>query len=185
MGGVNKAALEYKGAAFADIIAAELEKTGMPCYFSLAEHDLTAPEGWPIVIDSVFDPSGSNAGLMGGICSCLKQAKEDKLEGLYFVPCDAPLFSNCEILMLAENVDCETDAICWRTSDGRVQTAFGWYSVRCADIFEKDVKEGKLKVIRSLEQLRFRTIDTGDCGVDDRIFTNINTAEEYKSITQS
>ena len=182
MGGINKAALQYKGEAFSQIIAAELEKTGMPCYLSLAAYDHEVPEGWNAVSDSIFDPGGNGAGPMGGICSCLQIAKQDDLEGLYSVPCDAPFFSIREIRLLEENLDEETDAVCWRTSDGRIQTAFGWYSVRCADVFSRDIKEGKLKLIRSLEQLRFRVVNTNDHGLDDLIFTNINTAEDYRSI---
>ena len=145
MGGANKAELEYGGQTFASTVARELESTGMPCYISTAAYKQAVPKGWKAVRDEVTDPDGSYIGPMGGIYSCLVQAGKDGLDGLFFVPCDAPLY-NADIIRALNTVINETennaDAVCFRTSDGRIQTTFGWYSVRMIPAMKMDMEQG-------------------------------------------
>ena len=81
------------GMTFAEKAESELSGTGMPCYLSVANYEQTIPEGWKLVKDRVRGDDGSYVGPMGGIFSCLIEASEDGLDGLFFMPCDAPEFS--------------------------------------------------------------------------------------------
>ena len=182
MGGVNKAALEYEGGTFADKIVRELSDTGLPCFISQAAYEQTVPEGWKAVSDEDFGQGTENAGPMGGIVSCLKAAEKDGLDGLFFVPCDAPFFSRAEIDALGSMIGPQTDAACWRTADGRLQTTYGWYSVRCADVFERDLRLGRKKLMKALDNVRLSIADTSEHDIDDRIFTNVNTPEDYSRL---
>ena len=125
MGGINKARLRYKGASFYSRIGAELEKTGLPIYISVATYDQSVHDGWVIVKDIVKDENGSYIGPLGGIYSCLVKAGEEGLEGLFFAPCDAPNYDSSIIRKLAEHIDDETDAVIFSNSEGRLQTVFG------------------------------------------------------------
>lgn len=182
MGEVNKAKLEYGHQTFADRIANEMIKTGLPCYISSAAYEQEVPDGWTPVKDAVTDAFGGYIGPIGGIYSCLRQAKADGLDGLFFAPCDAPFFSRELIEKLAGSIDEKTEAVCWRTADGCIQPTFGWYSVNVLPALEKDIKDGKYKLVKSLEKVRCSIISTSSADMDDRIFTNINSEEEYRDL---
>ena len=128
MGGCNKANLEYDKRTFAERIAHELTETGMPCYLSEAVYEQQIPDRWVLVKDMVSEPDGSYVGPIGGIYSCLRRAAADGLDGLFFVPCDAPFFRSALIRKMMEIPDAgNADAVIWATGDGRLQTTFGWY----------------------------------------------------------
>lgn len=184
MGNMNKAKLAYKDRSFVELISEELSKTGLPCYLSAANYELTVPDGWKLVRDTVTAENGEYIGPMGGICSCLIKAREDGLDGLFFVPCDAPLFKAEVISGLYEYIEPERDAVCWRTSDGRIQTTCGWYSVRCLDAFAEDICNGGYKLVRALKRVRFKEVPTDFCGIDERCFTNINCIDDYVRVLQ-
>lgn len=184
MGGVNKAELGYMGRSFAVRIAGELERTGFPCYMSIAEYDQALPEGWTAVKDEVTDSDVKHIGPMGGIYSCLKRAEADGLNGMFFAPCDAPFFRREIIERLAGSINEETEAACWRTSDGRIQTTFGWYSVKLIPILEEDIRNHHFKILKSIEKSKMITIDTRDYGIEEKMFLNINTEADYARIIQ-
>ncbi len=182
MGGRNKAELEYNRQTFRERIVSELSGTGMPCYMSVAAYDQKLPDGWTPVRDCVTDPEGKYIGPMGGIYSCLKQACEDGLDGLFFVPCDAPLYTSEATLKLRGYVDPETDAVLWKTADGRLQTAFGWYSVRCLAALEEDIAAAGYKILKTLDKLRCRVIDITDTDLEDKLFVNVNNMKDYQEL---
>ena len=180
MGGTNKAELVMNGQTFAGMIEAELDQTGMPCYLSQGEYDQMIPEGWTKVTDLYRDSDGQYLGPAAGICSCLVQAEQDGLDGIFCVPCDAPFFEAGMIGKLQQFIADDTDAVCIRTSDGHIQTVFGWYSVRCIKPMVKALQNGNRKLLTILEQVSFRVIDAADAGISEHCFTNINRAEDYK-----
>lgn len=182
MGGVNKAKLRYNGATFASRICGELGKTGLPCFISAATYDQLVPEGWTVIKDEVRDADGNFIGPMGGIYSCLRAAYGNKLEGLFFAPCDVPYYDRSVIEMMIPYIDDESDAVIWRTPDGKFQTAFGWYSISCLPAMEEDISQGKYKLLKMLDKLRVKVIDTAIAGADDRIFLNINDRDGYRKI---
>lgn len=185
MGYVNKANLIYRESTFADGIQKELEKTGMPCYLSAANYEQAVPARWKAVKDCVTAGDGRYTGPAGGIYSCLLKAGKDGLDGLFFVPCDAPLFTADVIEKMIPYIKEDYDALCWRTRDGRIQTTFGWYSVNCLDAFEEDIKAGKYKLLKLLEKVRLRVCDASAAGIDERQFVNINSEEDYRRVCQS
>ena len=184
MGYVNKASLLYRGTTFADSIQKELEKTGMPCYLSAANYEQEVPAGWKKVKDCVTAGDGRYTGPSGGIYSCLLKAREDGLDGLFFVPCDAPLFTADVIRKMIPRIEENCDAFCWRTSDGKVQMAFGWYAVHCLDVFKEDIEAGKYTLHKILKKVRCRVCNASDAGIDEKQFANINSEEDYRKVCQ-
>lgn len=182
MGGKNKAELEYGRQTFRERIASELAGTGMPCYLSVAVYDQEVPFGWTPVKDCVTDPEGKYIGPMGGIYSCLKKASEDGLDGLFFVPCDAPLYTSEVTLKLCGYIDHEIDGVLWKTADGRLQTTFGWYSVRCMSALEEDIAGAGYKILKTLDKVRFKVVDTADANLEDKLFININNMKDYEEL---
>ena len=182
MGGRNKAELEYDRQTFAERIESQLAGTGMPCYLSAAAYEQKLPDGWKMVRDCVSGEDGRYIGPMGGIYSCLLQAEADGLDGLFFAPCDAPAFDASAISALKERIEDGTDAVCFRTPDGRLQATFGWYSVRCIGRMEDAIKCGRYKLSGFFEEIRSKIIDAENHGLDERLFRNINYAEDYRDL---
>lgn len=185
MGGTNKAALEHNGRTFLEHICSEMGKTHSTCYLSAANHEQDTLRGWTAVKDGITDPDGNYIGPMGGIYSCLLRAKDDGLDGVFFAPCDAPLYTSEIHEKLAGYIDPDDDAVCWKTADRRIQTTFGWYSVRCLPALREDALSGKYKLIRTLERIGFKVIDTETAGLDDRAFMNVNSMKDYCNLKES
>ncbi len=183
MGHVNKASLEYGGKTFMECIMAEMSIMGLPCYLSVANYWQNTPEGWKLVRDHVTGRDGGYIGPMGGIYSCLRQAAADGLDGLFYAPCDAPRFTSEIVRKLSGYIEPDTDAVLWRTSDGKLQTTFGWYSVRCIPVLKADIDSSKYKIAKTLNKTRCRIIDTADENIEDKLFSNINSPDDYLDLT--
>ena len=184
MGHINKADLEYNGRHFAETIAEEMSSMGLPCYLSIANYEQVVPAGWKAVRDAVTGQGGEYIGPIGGIYTCLIQAKEDGLDGLFFAPCDAPFYRAEASLKLGEHIATDTDVVLWKTADGSLQTTFGWYSVNCISVMRQDIEASKYKLLRSIDKLRCRVIDAADAGIEYSIFKNINHPEDYLDLNR-
>jgi molybdopterin-guanine dinucleotide biosynthesis protein A len=119
---------------------------------------------------------------MGGIFSCLTQAREDGLDGLFFAPCDVPLYNAEAIEKLAEHIGPETDAAIWKTGDGRLQMTFAYYSVGLIPTLEALINAGRYSMKACLDTANVRIVDADDAGIDEKIFVNINEPEDYNRL---
>ena len=178
----NKADLTIDNETFLSRISRRMRETGLPCYLSTAAYQQEVPEGFREVRDTAADRSGNHAGPMGGICSCLTQAEKDGLDGLFFIPCDAPDFCPEMILRLQESIRSEDDAVLWQTPDGKLQPVFGYYSVRCLPVLEKEISAGCYKLRKFLDKVKTHVVYTESRGIPADCFTNINTAADYRSL---
>ena len=84
---------------------------------------------------------------------------------------------------LSEYIEPDSDAALWSTPDGKLQTTFGWYSVRCISAMKDDIKNSKYKIIKTLSKIRCMIIDTAEAGLEDGLFSNINSPEDYLELT--
>ncbi|MBQ6621839.1 MAG: NTP transferase domain-containing protein [Mogibacterium sp.] len=178
----NKALLEYNDETFAARIIREMEGTGLPCFLSAAAYEQEVPAGWTLVKDETCDEHGHYIGPMGGLLACLKVAKEMGLDGLFLSPCDAPLYSAELAEKLSCYIDDEHDAVIWQSQSGRLQTTFGYYAVTCIPVLEQEIGQGLYKMQKFLEKIRTRIVPTEEAGIDDQLFMNINSAEEYAAL---
>jgi len=162
-----------------------LSGTGLPCYLSVAAYEMAAPEGWTTVDDRDYLtgllPDGGFAGPMGGIYACLRRAREDGLDGLFFVPCDAPGFEADVIEKMLPSVkdDAPPDIMVWQTPDGRDQMTFAYYAVSCLPVIEKQLAAGRYRLRGLLEEgIRFVRLLTTEEGLPEERFRNLNTLED-------
>lgn len=182
LGRVNKAELSYNGRTFGEILRAELETLGLPLYLSTASYAQTVPPGWTAVEDSVRDSNGSFIGPMGGIYTCLKQAERDGLAGLFFVPCDAPLFRADAIVKLGHFAAKGGGAVLWYTPDGRDQPVFAYYAVSVLPRLEAAVRRGHYRLREFLNEVSCRRVDARAMGVPETYFINVNDLDEYRGL---
>lgn len=219
LGGVNKAQLlvpeRPPGSDSAEVLqekepaetllartARILSGTGLPCYLSVAAYEMAAPEGWTTVDDrdyltGLLPDSSGFAGPMGGICACLRKAREDGLDGLFFVPCDAPGFEVDVIEKMLPHLqndmagqgnaagqgtkpcDAPPDIVVWQTPDGCDQMTFAYYAVGCLPAIEKQLAEGRYRLRGLLEEgIRFVRLLTKEEGLPEERFRNLNTLED-------
>ena len=184
LGNIDKSQLEYKGMSFESLTVEKLESTGLKCYISCAAYEHEAPEGWTLVKDCVFDEKGEQIGPMGGIYSCLLKAQEDGYDGLFFVPCDAPLFKATTIRLMEEQIRPDTLAAVWRTPDGKRQPTFGYYSTELIPVIEKSIEDGFYRIGRVIELADALILSAKDAGIDDSEFRNINFMEDYRALVE-
>ena len=175
--------------------------TGLPCYLSVAAYEMDAPEGWAVVDDRDYLlgllPDSGFAGPMGGIYSCLRKAQEDGLDGLFFVPCDAPGFEADVIGKMLPHLqndmagqgnaagqgtepgDAPPDIMVWQTPDGRDQMTFAYYAVNCLPAIEKQLAAGRYRLRGLLEEgIRFVRLLTTEEDLPEERFRNLNTLED-------
>lgn len=158
-----------------------LSGTGLPCYLSVAAYEMDAPEGWAVVDDRDYLPGllpdSGFAGPMGGIYSCLRKAQEDGLDGLFFVPCDAPGFEADVIEKMLPHL--QSDIMVWQTPDGCDQMTFAYYAVGCLPAIEKQLAAGRYRLRGLLEEgIRFVRLLTTEEGLPEERFRNLNTLED-------
>lgn len=176
MNSMNKAALHYGGDTFSGRIQSEVKALGLPCYISCANYNQSVLENWTAVQDCIKDDKGY-IGPIGGIYSCLIKAREDGLDGLFFVPCDAPFFKAQIIETMLQHLD--GDAVCWKTGDGITQRTFGWYSVNCLSAIKGNIEKGEYSLKALLRSIDNTVLEAEAYGLEDRFFTNVNTPEDY------
>ena len=207
MGGVNKALLPVGKSVSAigdetilERIARILDGTGMPCCLSVAAYEQDVPDGWTVVPDADYlrgicslpDEKGSAvAGPLGGIYACLCKAAEEGIDGLFFVPCDAPHYEADVIEKMLPHLKQNsahteeagsnpTDAVIWTTADGRQQVAFGWYSVSCLPVLHRQLAGGHYKVREALAKLQVKELRAAEEGVPEERFRNLNTPDDLE-----
>lgn len=183
MGNVDKSGLLLKGAPFFSAIGEEMEALGYPCYFSLAEAKGPGRSGWGEIRDNVRGRENCSPGPMGAVYTCLK---ETGLSGLFFVPCDVPLFRK-EIgkraLKKAEETGAE--AVLWRTRDGRLHPLCAYYSREVLPLLKRFLEEGNYRMRDFLSSVPKKVIlDTGKEHLPDIWFTNVNTPEAYEALSR-
>lgn len=183
-GGRNKALLEYEGSSFLERIGQEMASTGYPCYLSTGWYEQAAMPGWTGVQDEEAGDIDTAVfiGPMGGILACLRKARTDGLDGLFFAPCDAPLFRSCVITEMRRCLDGSEDAAIWRTPNGRLQPVFGYYSVTCVPVIEELRRQQCYRLSALLQAVRCRILDTGPEGIPEEYFTNVNRMGEYQDL---
>jgi len=114
-------------------------------------------------------------GPMAGLHAALKRTSCDALVA---APCDAPFYSAELAQFLASQYEAKMDALILTDSTGRAQPLMGVYSRRMADAFEKSILSGHCKLMRLLDGMNTEMI-TLPAHMDERVFRNVNTPEEY------
>lgn len=184
MGGFNKAELLYKGETFGSRIGRELKLLPGPWFFSAAAYeaaeDCCLPEFVP-VYDRVKDGEGRFVGPMGGICSCLMQAAEQGLQGLFFVSCDMPLFRKEMALALMDGESLQESRV-WRTRDGRIHPVCGYYPVKCLPLIQELLAAEDYRLMNFISCAGSKVLNTADFHLPDLWFRNINSPEAYEQL---
>ncbi len=178
MGYVDKRKLVWQDTELSEKAEKILKSFGRPCFLSVANYPCDSKEGWIVVRDRVHTRDGKFIGPLGGMLACLEEADSRGLKGLFFVPCDMPLFHREQIEVLESYADEGYDAALWRTRDGRIHPTCAYYAVSVTDTMRSLVKEENYCLMALLDAVNVRYTTTDEARLPDYWFTNVNTREE-------
>jgi molybdopterin-guanine dinucleotide biosynthesis protein len=181
MGGIDKGGLDYKGESFRGHIQRQLQALDIPCYLSRACYGGNGDreDGLEVIEDTVKGAEGEWIGPMGGIWSCFQRTGH---EGLFFISCDMPLFRTEMARILMERWEPGTDAVLWRTRNGRIQPMCGFYADTCLEALEDTIRRGNYRLMKFLDAIRCVVVDTAEAHIPDIWFANVNSLSAYRSL---
>ena len=172
--GKNKAFLTLDGKTFLAKISEEL--IGIDeIMLSIDDVEKFASEDIKLVEDMY-----PNLGPVGGIYSALRGCRS---EYLLVVSCDMPLFKKELWQYMITFVDSSYDAFALVTRDKRVQPLCSIYSVNAMHILEKQIRHGQYCLHAALDKMLVRYIPLQYSNFHDDIVKNVNTPDEYASLS--
>lgn len=170
--GTEKGLVNYKGKA---LIEYSVEALSSFCDHLLISsgNDAYSYLGLPIIPDEI-----PNCGPIGGIYSCMKAFPSD----IYLVAsCDVPHIDSQVFKHLLESLG-EFQAVIPIDSKGKKQPLVACYSSDCFPVFQKELQEGKLKMMKLLSKLDvyYQPIRQQENGLSSNLFFNANTPEDLQ-----
>ncbi|HEX8070805.1 MAG TPA: molybdenum cofactor guanylyltransferase [Pyrinomonadaceae bacterium] len=182
--GRDKARLRLGGETFVARAARALAAL-TPCVRLVSARPDAAEFGLPVVAD-VYRDCGALGGLHAALAAC-------RAPWAAVVSCDLPFVTGAYWLRLAVFAEADApdadapDAVVPFQPDGRAQPLCALYArAACLPAVERMLRAGELRPRRLLEQVRARRVAPAELRAlpeAARLFTNVNTPEEYEAAT--
>ncbi len=173
----NKAFLELSGRSLVERSLEVLQSVFAEVLVSSNQPALFESYGVRVIPDLIKDQ-----GPLGGLYSSLRAASH---EVSFFVACDMPFIQTNVIRYLAQYIE-NFDIVVPRGEAGlHPLHAFYWRS--CLPYIENNLKAHRFKIIDVYSSCRVRYVDLmelEDFGNVTRIFSNINTPEEWANVLE-
>jgi len=177
MGGIDKGLIPFHDKPLIESAIAKLKPQVQTIVIN-ANRNITkyAGYGYPVIMDETPDFSGPLAGFSVGLKAC-------KTPYLLTSPCDSPLLPN----NLAEQLSAEMERgdfqlvyASSKEADGKVwaQPVFCLMRANLQDSLASFLLKGDLKIDHWFKELRSSTVIFDD----PKVFANVNTPEELKSL---
>lgn len=119
-------------------------------------------------------------GPMAGIHAALVRTACD---ALVVAPCDAPCYSAQLARYLAAQYDPALDAVVLTDQSGEIQPLCGLYTRGCVPVLERHLQQDKLRMKLMLELMAVRRVGLPP-ELQERVFLNLNTAQEFEDFTK-
>jgi molybdopterin-guanine dinucleotide biosynthesis protein A len=165
--GTEKGLVKYKGKALIEYSISALRSVCDELVIS-SGNDCYAYLGIPIVSDEI-----ENCGPIGGIYSCMKAIPSD----IYLViSCDVPHITSHLFTELLDILD-ENEAVVPLDDKGKNQPLVACYSSNCLPVFQKELVEGRLMMMKLLSKLNviYYPVSTSE-----NLFFNANTPDDLR-----
>ena len=178
MGGNIKGLLKIKEVTFLERIISVLEDfhtiyLSVNKKFSSEEIKKYEEMGLSVIVD-IYDDIGP----MGGICSSLKNCKEDYL---FITACDMPFINKNLISELQSNMKQNIDTVLF--SKNKLLYPLGAiYSKNMIPYMEKLISNEEYKLLKLIRNSNFVELPLENTDLSDDIFKNINTIDEYEQL---
>ena len=178
MGGNIKGLLKIKEVTFLERIISVLEDfhtiyLSVNKKFSSEEIKKYEEMGLSVIVD-IYDDIGP----VGGICSSLKNCKEDYL---FITACDMPFINKNLISELQSNMKQNIDTVLF--SKNKLLYPLGAiYSKNMIPYMEKLISNEEYKLLKLIRNSNFVELPLENTDLSDDIFKNINTIDEYEQL---
>lgn len=171
-----KAFAEINGERIIDRVIQAVRTVADDVVLSANEHDVYRGVG----LDMRGDVR-SDLGPLSGIFTALRWAQERGHDGILAVACDMP-FPSAELLREIVRSAPTHDAVI-PESDGRrgLEPLFAYYSTRCLPAIEAAIERDDRRMISfhaDIDLLRVPLERVRACGDPEKLFMNVNTAED-------
>ena len=178
MGGNIKGLLKINEVTFLERIINTLEDfstiyLSVNKKFSSEEIKKYEEMGLSVIVD-IYDDIGP----VGGICSSLKNCKEDYL---FITACDMPFINKNLISELQSNMKQNIDTVLF--SKNKLLYPLGAiYSKNMIPYMEKLISNEEYKLLKLIRNSNFVELPLENTDLSDDIFKNINTIDEYEQL---
>lgn len=129
--------------------------------------------GLSVIVDTYDD-----IGPMGGICSSLKNCKEDYL---FITACDMPFINRDLISELQINIKQDIEAVLF-SKDKLFYPLGAIYSKSMIPYMEELINNKEYKLLKLIRNSNFIELPLESTDLPDDTFKNINTVEEYEQL---
>jgi molybdopterin-guanine dinucleotide biosynthesis protein len=170
--GQNKAFLEYEDKRFVDRIKSELDGFD-EMVISAARQGEYDYLGIPVFIDE-----HENIGPIEGIYQVLKNINNDYV---FICAVDMPFIKKELVMYMTEFITTDYDCYVIRDDD-RIQPLCAIYSKKILTVIEKQIENGKYRLIDILNNTSTKYIELKYTCFDKNIVRNVNTPQEYKRL---
>jgi molybdopterin-guanine dinucleotide biosynthesis protein len=171
--GTNKALLQYNNRRFIDRIINELGGFS-ETLISVAKKGEYEELGLPVCCDEHCD-----IGPIEGIYQILKHASE---EYVFICAVDMPFINGNLVRYMAEFISSDYDCYVIMDDD-RVHPLCAIYSKKILPVVEEQIAKGQYRLVNILSRVRTKYIELKYTCFDKKVVRNINTKEEYKSLS--
>lgn len=166
--GTDKAMLLHKGKSFLELTINSLKEVCHDILIS-ANHEYYHDYGYPVVPDNF-----PGIGPLAGIEACLSFTKT-RIN--IFAPCDTPFLNAALFKILIQHIE-NYDAVVPVSVDGKIEPLMAYYSKDILSKIRLQIENGDYKI-----QNLLRTIKTKYVSIpENKLFTNINTPDDLRSI---
>jgi len=170
--GRNKAFLEFQGMTLIQRIADTMKEVFEDVRMVGGNPDSTLP--LPFLPDI-----RTNAGPLGGIHAALLSASA---ESVFVISCDMPLVSSHLIRYVMDSADSSRCTVV--SDDGQIQPLCGVYPASLADLVERQIETGDLRMKRLLERANATILPLSSSlhWYSPILLKNINDPKEYEAL---
>ena len=170
--GQNKAILTYEGKSFLERLIEEFSAFD-EVIVSVKDDYLQDPQKIKVVKDENQD-----CGPLEGLRRALSESRNDFV---FVSACDMPFVTKEVPLYIAEffssDYECYVPLV-----DGRPQPLCAVYKKSILPAIENQLKNGDFKLSHLFEKLPTKFIPVEKSALDKKVFTNVNTPDEYKAL---
>jgi molybdopterin-guanine dinucleotide biosynthesis protein A len=117
-------------------------------------------------------------GPLAGIYTAMNH---EKAEWYFILSCDVPLITNCLIRSLLDLRNPTFKAVIPKVN-GKLHPLIGVYHHSIFSLVEKQLTKQEYRIVSLLNKIEVLYVSEKEIGVDRKIFSNINSQEDYKQL---
>lgn len=173
MNGFDKSQLIYQNQTFLTKLCHEFQDFPYK-YISDNQNRKHHHEGYITIVDEYQE-----IGPISGIVSTFHQTDVDYL---FVIACDMPFITKDILLLLEKFIKCYDGVFLYNQQ--RLYPMGSIYSRKMLSVMEKHIQDKKYALMSCIHESHVLKLSLKELNIDEHIFDNINTMQDYKSINK-